>query len=401
MPTRCCVLDCKSAQNEPKRQTFPFPLSHPKLMEKWIEALKFHQSQLTSGAVIVRRRICINHFTSDDLEKFHRLNGEISCIPLNSYKLKPDAVPSVFPGVPHPPIPNIAKQLSNEVPFYPNPDIYEENFNMEKDPIALSANDFYVCQICEATENLIDISGDDKSHFQDELEKLKGIENNKMDLLQYLCQECGNKLMEISILRSQYVITYRKLIAKITPLEESTTEIRVKEEAMEVATKEGTSGMDPTGEDEATDDISEMEYDDDDDGDLWEKMKKSKLKPDIFRKYPNMKCIVKAFDAANVCRIASLVKRAENSKNSRKYYSVKLKDRGFCCLKCDTILMNRHAVMMHKFSHDPQNTQNTKCNICNEEFCSPASTQRHIRVVHEKRKGLRVWLLRQEIHGTL
>ncbi|XP_055714432.1 THAP domain-containing protein 1-like [Phlebotomus papatasi] len=93
MPRRCSVKGCKSYKD--KIITFSFP-NDVELKQKWITSMDRPQFTPSNYSAV-----CLNHFTPSDLDKYHRVDGCSTKIPLKVIRLKKDAIPSVFPGKPH------------------------------------------------------------------------------------------------------------------------------------------------------------------------------------------------------------------------------------------------------------------------------------------------------------
>uniref|UniRef100_A0A1B0CB97 Uncharacterized protein n=1 Tax=Lutzomyia longipalpis TaxID=7200 RepID=A0A1B0CB97_LUTLO len=222
---RCIVKGCKSSTIEPKRQTFPFP-DAPKLREKWYRAIG--RPEVTSKR---NHRICLHHFAPDVVEKYHRIDGRLTNISLKKYRLHPDAVPSIFPGEPHPHPPDVCSTNSgnfNETCFnkiFLNATDPEVKIETDPNPIELVSNPeetevFSFCQVCESTEDLIDISAPSNALYQEELRKIIKLENEEMNsFFKFICRKCGNKLEDLMAFRVQYEFTYRRLLERFVKKE--------------------------------------------------------------------------------------------------------------------------------------------------------------------------------------
>lgn len=106
MVNKCCVPGCsanykKKDGTEPKNyvRSFQFP-NDPQQMEKWIRKIPRENLTVTKNTVV-----CENHFQETDIIKFDVLPGKGDQpdikIPRQRYKLKSDAVPSIFANLPH------------------------------------------------------------------------------------------------------------------------------------------------------------------------------------------------------------------------------------------------------------------------------------------------------------
>lgn len=84
MPTSCSVIGCKSRANAgPKKQFFRFPQKRPKVLQQWLMVLdRLDWTPKPSS------KICSDHFAPEDF--IFRPNVSIP-------RLKPEAVPSIFP----------------------------------------------------------------------------------------------------------------------------------------------------------------------------------------------------------------------------------------------------------------------------------------------------------------
>uniref|UniRef100_A0A6P7F2P5 Uncharacterized protein LOC114324507 n=1 Tax=Diabrotica virgifera virgifera TaxID=50390 RepID=A0A6P7F2P5_DIAVI len=103
MPSRCCVPECKSnydsslKKNEQPESTFLFP-KDPKLRELWLQFI--HRKNFVIGKSAV---VCAKHFYSDDIERVREWvdkEGNKHVEKLTNPKLKPSAVPRIFPHQP-------------------------------------------------------------------------------------------------------------------------------------------------------------------------------------------------------------------------------------------------------------------------------------------------------------
>lgn len=86
MPTACCVIGCKSRGNgQAGVQFFQLPLNKPKILTQWLIVLDRRDWVPKPSS-----KICSLHFSSDDYVVRPNTN-----VP----RLKPDAIPSVFPDL--------------------------------------------------------------------------------------------------------------------------------------------------------------------------------------------------------------------------------------------------------------------------------------------------------------
>ncbi|XP_025264440.1 THAP domain-containing protein 1-like isoform X2 [Camponotus floridanus] len=89
----CFIEKCSTTKykrqhekNDTRLRFFGFP-SNPALKEKWIEAIATQNRQKSVRNLPKYSRICVLHFTSDCLES----------IGYSQVRLKPNAVPTIFP----------------------------------------------------------------------------------------------------------------------------------------------------------------------------------------------------------------------------------------------------------------------------------------------------------------
>lgn len=102
MPAKCCVPGCKSNYASNKESngyvtTFKFPTNEA-LRMKWIQSIPRSAWEPTRNSVV-----CIKHFQDQDVitnETYKDKNGEIKTFPRKPLRLKENAVPQLFPGLP-------------------------------------------------------------------------------------------------------------------------------------------------------------------------------------------------------------------------------------------------------------------------------------------------------------
>jgi hypothetical protein len=111
MPKTCCIPGCKSNYNstlkagKPQVSTFSLPKNEV-LRGKWLKAIPRNNWSPTKYSVV-----CGLHFPESDIIREDKLllpDGTVTKIPTKT-RLSPDAVPSIFPNLPH--------YLSKKVPL--------------------------------------------------------------------------------------------------------------------------------------------------------------------------------------------------------------------------------------------------------------------------------------------
>ncbi|XP_039275991.1 uncharacterized protein LOC111051552 [Nilaparvata lugens] len=99
MPYTCCVPCCRGNYDaEHKVAVFSFPKDE-NLKRLWIRSIPRKDYSYTSSS-----RVCEKHFSIDEIQRFtsayDEKTGKIVTAPLKFPRLKPDAVPTIFPGCP-------------------------------------------------------------------------------------------------------------------------------------------------------------------------------------------------------------------------------------------------------------------------------------------------------------
>uniref|UniRef100_A0A1B0D259 Uncharacterized protein n=1 Tax=Phlebotomus papatasi TaxID=29031 RepID=A0A1B0D259_PHLPP len=349
---KCSVPNCKSGSVDPKRRTFAFPIS-PGLREKWLRAIGRPDFKPTAN-----NRICLYHFTPHDFERYHRLDGKLTTVPLSKPKLNDNAVPSIFPGSPHPPLTETLPSNTSK----DNSQLFHE--------IYLNLTDFEVK--LESEENPIEID-------------VKVISTDERDqLLKFICPHCGDKLEDLNSFRTQCEITYKKLIEMIPRKEEHPKTEEDKNPYENTSSVENVSNVvsnkDPQNEnsdDDWADDLTEVDTIENESSLKETQMPMNESEPmDI----PHHKETTNNVQSINIEEDSSARKDTEelpivhdNGKRKRKYY----------CRVCKKNLKNGYQLDQHNRKHQGIPCI---CQFCQVEFSDRANLNRHIRTVHEKRR---------------
>ncbi|XP_059616325.1 zinc finger protein 79-like [Phlebotomus argentipes] len=367
---KCSVEGCNSCSTDVKRRTFPFP-DAPGLRKKWLTAIGRPGWKPAKAS-----RICLHHFTPEDLEKYHRLDGKVTNVPLALPKLSPAAVPSVFPGKPHPPDhphePILLKRPPNDKPndeklfdeIYLNFSDLEVKLETEENPIqivvdSISSNAFLLCRVCESVEDLIDITSEGNVHFREKLHQISGLNDNQRDdLLKFICRQCGEKLVDLSTFKSQCEITYKKLLGEITRKEETSKDLSRKAASLKEETAD---------DEDLIEFLDQEESESENHGNYW--AGDHPVEP------------MQAEDTGNDQNPSSEDKQSdipEGSSKKREYYKT-----NYYCRICKELQKNKYEMERHQMKH---NGKSLKCNFCDVEYSCRANLRRHIKQVHEKRR---------------
>ncbi|XP_042909025.1 uncharacterized protein [Parasteatoda tepidariorum] len=170
MPYHCCAVNCKgNYANGPKVAVFNFPKDEAQ-QRRWLQALSRKDFIITKNS-----RVCEKHFSSDviikETVKTDPKTGEIKKIPLSRFKLKKDAIPTIFEGCPE----NMTKDLplreSREDKLR---NLEEKNFNLA------------IKESLQASEEY------EKNHYFNNYEEFKRILRDNMDS-SWSCQDFISK----------------------------------------------------------------------------------------------------------------------------------------------------------------------------------------------------------------
>ncbi|XP_055693815.1 uncharacterized protein LOC129796112 [Lutzomyia longipalpis] len=97
---RCVAPGCRSNKADSgKKGLIPF-LSfpeNPELRQKWMVSL----GQPPDTKPSIKSRVCLNHFKLEDIMRFLMIDGVETSIPRGKVTVKPDAVPTEYPGTNH------------------------------------------------------------------------------------------------------------------------------------------------------------------------------------------------------------------------------------------------------------------------------------------------------------
>ncbi|XP_059616333.1 zinc finger protein 660-like [Phlebotomus argentipes] len=209
--------------------------------------------------------------------------------------------------------------------------ILEPEENPSTKAIAALPDDLLVCRVCESTEDLLDISWEENVHFREKLYQIACFDEQKDNLLKYICRSCGERLEDFSSFKNQCEDTYRKLVEVISQRQESTKDVLKKEE---IPVKEELS-EDKNSEDEIPDNS-------------W----------------------------ADECQKGDQEEPKADADNDKKNW--------LQCRICNMMVKNRYHMEKHQWSHKGRSL---KCKFCQVEYSCQGNLMRHIRVVHEKRRA--------------
>ncbi|GAB0089162.1 zinc finger protein OZF-like [Sergentomyia squamirostris] len=202
-----------------------------------------------------------------------------------------------------------------------------------------------LCRVCESRDELVDISTEENYHFREKLQKITCSENDdKENLLNYICRQCGEKLQDLSIFQIQCETTYRKLLEII----EEEIINRNNEEIVEFPKDE----PDPP---ELT-----IPYGDDTEVHSTEHDEVDEYHPSTEDETENLQ---------------EEIQPEEEEKSLKS---------GPKCGICHIRVKNRYQMEKHRLKHFEGKT--LICSFCEKPYSSPGNLARHIRVVHEKLK---------------
>ncbi|KAF2902885.1 hypothetical protein ILUMI_03297 [Ignelater luminosus] len=103
MPRRCCVPGCRSNYDSSLKEnnkcvtTFSFPKDDERKLQ-WIRTIPRKDWTPSCSAVV-----CVKHFCESDIiyhDKWLLSDGTVQQLSLRNPKLKPEAVPCIFPNLP-------------------------------------------------------------------------------------------------------------------------------------------------------------------------------------------------------------------------------------------------------------------------------------------------------------
>jgi hypothetical protein len=103
MPAKCCVPNCKTGYSSTYKENADaakeclilFSTSNKELLAKWSKAVPREDYVFTKHS-----KVCIKHFEDTDVLKgyTHYVHGKPIFTPYKRFRLKPDAVPCIFPS---------------------------------------------------------------------------------------------------------------------------------------------------------------------------------------------------------------------------------------------------------------------------------------------------------------